>query len=77
MTGKYHDRFSKAIAELEDHNAYVCTTCNGSMQHLNQRDQTRHAEHAEKQDLPLGARPREQAPHQKGRHSQPADDQKR
>ena len=50
MTGKYHDRFSKAISELEDHNAYVCTTCNTSMKHINQRDQTRHEEHAHKRD---------------------------
>ena len=50
MTGKYHDRFSKAISELEDHNAYVCTMCNSSMKHLNQRDQTRHEEHAHKRD---------------------------
>ena len=50
MTGKYHDRFSKAISELEDHNAYVCTTCSTSMKQFNQRDQTRHEEHAHKRD---------------------------
>lgn len=27
MTGKYHDRFSKAFEELDDKNAYVCHTC--------------------------------------------------
>ncbi|PLX80871.1 MAG: hypothetical protein C0616_06570 [Desulfuromonas sp.] len=30
MTGKYTDRFSEAVSELGDHNAYVCESCGGT-----------------------------------------------
>ncbi len=44
MSGKYQDRFSKAFAELEDQNAYVCISCNTSLKSIDKRDHTRHAE---------------------------------
>ena len=44
MSGKYHDRFSKAFSELEEHNAYVCTSCNTSMKSIDKREHTRHEE---------------------------------
>jgi hypothetical protein len=50
MSGKYHDRFSKAISELERQNAYVCASCNISMKSIDKRDHTRHAEQAHRRD---------------------------
>ena len=41
MTRTYHDRFSKAVSELDDHNAYVCVSCTTRMSKAHERHHTR------------------------------------
>lgn len=42
MSGRYHDRFSRAISELDTRNAYVCESCSTSVKSLNKRSDSRH-----------------------------------
>lgn len=42
MSGKYHDRFSRAISELDTRNAYVCESCDTSAKSLNKHGDSRH-----------------------------------
>lgn len=49
MTGQYHDRFSKAIEELPEKNAFFCKTCDTK---VNKKDVDLHEQH----DLHVGER---------------------
>jgi len=52
MSGKYHDRFSKAISELEEHNAYVCTSCKDWQKTHNKKGHEHESEtHGHKKDM--------------------------